>query len=174
MRIADLLSGARIALTLPLAFAILHGQSSFAGAILAIAVATDFFDGWFARRSGSSSDLGRILDPLADKVLAAGALGALFVVGRAPAELVYVVVLRDVALLAFGWLRLRAGMPVPTANTFGKVAFTTLGVWLAGEVVGWRWPAWAPALVGVTYVAAGLSYATRMPLPVRRAVEGKR
>ena len=173
MRIADVLSLSRIALTVPLAVAILGHQSLAAGVILGVALATDFFDGWFARRSGST-DRGRILDPLADKVLAAGALGALFLAGRAPAELVYVVVLRDAVLLAFGWLRMRAGLPVPTANAFGKVAFTTLGVWLAGAVVGWRWPAWAPAFVGATYVAAGLSYLARLPLPVRRAAEGKR
>jgi CDP-diacylglycerol--glycerol-3-phosphate 3-phosphatidyltransferase len=174
VRIADALSIARIVLTLPLAFAILAGRSTLAGAIAVVALSTDFFDGYFARRSHSSSSLGRVLDPLADKVLAAGALGALLAAGRVPAELVVVVIVRDVVLLAFGWVRIRGGAPAPAANTLGKVAFTTLGVFLAGAVAGVRWPAWAPGLVGGLYVVAGLSYATRLPAPFRRAVEGKR
>jgi CDP-diacylglycerol--glycerol-3-phosphate 3-phosphatidyltransferase len=174
VRLADLFSLARIALTPPLALAILAGHAAAAGVILVAALATDFLDGHFARRTGSSTELGRVLDPVADKVLAAGALGALLAAGRVPAELVIVIVLRDAALLAFGWLRTRAGLPVPTANAFGKVAFTALGVWLAGLVLGWSWPAWAPGFVAALYVAAGLSYAARLPLPFRGAAEGKR
>jgi len=174
VRVADAFSLARLLLTAPLAMAILAGPMWLAAAIAVVALATDFFDGYFARRSRSSSELGRILDPLADKVLAAGALGALLVAGRVPAELVVTVVLRDVVLLAFGWVRLRGGAPAPSANTAGKVAFTTLGVYLAGAVAGVRWPAWAPALVGTTYVIAGLTYVTRLPSPFRHPVEGKR
>lgn len=47
----------------------------------AIAAVTDFFDGWLARRMGVESTLGAILDPIADKVLVAGAVVGLAVLG---------------------------------------------------------------------------------------------
>jgi cardiolipin synthase (CMP-forming) len=36
---------------------------------LTVALATDWFDGWLARRSGRSSAMGSLLDPVADKIL---------------------------------------------------------------------------------------------------------
>jgi len=47
----------------------------------AIAAVTDFFDGWLARKMGVESTLGAILDPIADKVLVAGAVVGLAVLG---------------------------------------------------------------------------------------------
>ena len=41
----------------------------WATALFAVAMATDWFDGWLARRSGSSSAMGSLLDPVADKIL---------------------------------------------------------------------------------------------------------
>jgi CDP-diacylglycerol--glycerol-3-phosphate 3-phosphatidyltransferase len=47
----------------------------------AIAAITDFFDGWLARKLQVESTLGAILDPIADKVLVAGAVVGLAVLG---------------------------------------------------------------------------------------------
>lgn len=41
----------------------------FAGAICTIAIATDWFDGWYARKYNQVTNLGKILDPIADKLL---------------------------------------------------------------------------------------------------------
>lgn len=174
MRAADLVSASRAALAVPLAFAILADARPAAGALFAVALATDFLDGCLARRAGGGTALGRILDPVADKVLAAGALGALLAAGRVPAELVVVVVLRDAALLAFGWLRVRDGGSVPPANRAGKIAFALLGIWIAGAIVGVPWPPFAAAAVGTAYAAAGFAYAARLPSAFGRAAEGKR
>jgi CDP-diacylglycerol--glycerol-3-phosphate 3-phosphatidyltransferase len=171
----NLLSLARIALTVPLVWALAAGRHGPATAFLGVALATDFFDGWLARRYSASTHLGRVLDPLADKVLVGAVLISLVVVGRVPAELAIVVVARDFALLAFGWIRVRAGAPVPSADLPGKVAFTVLGIFLAWHVAGREWPAWTPGLVGTVYVAAGLHYAVRIPgLFPWRALRGER
>ncbi len=154
---------------------ILYGQPWQTMTLLGAALASDFFDGWWARRAGLSSELGRILDPLADKILVACTLVALALVGRAPHELAIVVILRDLLLLAFGWIRLRAGRHVPAAELPGKIGFVVLGGYLVGVVVGIPWPAWAPAFVGILYVVAGVGYAKRVPgLPVARAAKGER
>jgi phosphatidylglycerophosphate synthase len=168
------LSLARIALAVPTVWAIVTGRNVTAFALLLLALATDFLDGALARR-GRVSDLGKVLDPLADKVFAAAVLGALVVAGRVPVGLAAVLVTRDLVLLALGWLRMRAGGGVPGADPAGKVAFGTLGVYLAGEVLGIDWPAWAPAFIGATYVLGALPYVRRVPgIAVGGVAKGER
>ena len=66
--IPNLISSLRIFCILPVIFFILQGNSYFAFAIFLIAGATDFFDGYLARRLGQESPLGANLDLLADKL----------------------------------------------------------------------------------------------------------
>jgi cardiolipin synthase len=171
----NLLTLSRIALALPIALAIVGGHPVVAFILLLLALVTDFLDGAIARHGQASSDLGRVLDPLADKVLVAGIVAALVRAGRVPIELVLVVVGRDVLLLAFGWLRMKAGGEVPKAEAPGKVAFGILGVYLAGEVLGLSWPAWAPVFVGAAYLLGAVGYVRRIPgLAVGRVAKGER
>lgn len=163
MNVPNVLSCLRVLLTPLVMLAIVRDAHAWAGIALGAALATDFLDGWWARYRNAATPLGRILDPLADKILAAGVLAALVAVDRVPLEFAIVVVLRDVLLLGFGWLRMRAGHPVPPAGPLGKVAFALLGGYLAGEVIGIAWPAWLPAAVVAFYAAAGLAYAGRVP-----------
>ena len=74
MNAPNVLSLARIALTAPLVWALAVGQHALATAVLGVALATDFLDGWLARRGSGSTELGRVLDPVADKVLVGGVL----------------------------------------------------------------------------------------------------
>lgn len=68
-RIADLLSGARLLLVPAIWFAALLGNGRLVGVGLLVAGATDFFDGYAARRLGQESAAGARLDSLADAVL---------------------------------------------------------------------------------------------------------
>ena len=69
---ADQLTVARIGLA-PLIVALyvvdFPGHDYWATALFAVAIATDWFDGWVARRSGRASAIGSLLDPVADKIL---------------------------------------------------------------------------------------------------------
>ncbi len=122
---------------------------------------TDFLDGWLARRLDAHTDLGRLLDPLADKVLVVAGLlallggGLLDPVGRLAA---LVIVLREIivpALRAHG-----AGhgidLPVvPLARVKTTAQMIAVGVGLlhgAGLADGF-----GPATGGMLAVAAGLS-----------------
>jgi len=71
---------------------------SAALALFMIAGATDWLDGYLARRWGQTSALGAILDPLTDKVLILGTFGALTLLGVVPGWMLAIIALREVAV----------------------------------------------------------------------------
>ena len=73
-----------------------ENHAYWATAVFVVAMATDQVDGWLARRSGTSSSLGKLLDPVADKVLVLAALVMLIGEGVAPAWMVALVVAREI------------------------------------------------------------------------------
>ena len=68
----------------------------WATAVFVAAMATDQIDGWLARRRGTTSPLGSLLDPVADKVLILAALVMLIGEGVAPAWMVALIVVREI------------------------------------------------------------------------------
>ncbi len=71
----------------------------FAGlAVFLLAIITDFFDGFFARKWGIITQLGKVLDPAADKILISSAFISLVAIGIAPAWMVVIIVAREFAV----------------------------------------------------------------------------
>ena len=73
--------------------------------VFTIAVITDYFDGWLARRRNEQTKLGAMLDPLADKLLLSAAFISLIELEMAPAWIVAVIIGREFAVT---WLRSHA------------------------------------------------------------------
>ncbi|HEX9344216.1 MAG TPA: CDP-alcohol phosphatidyltransferase family protein [Actinomycetota bacterium] len=98
--------------------------------------ATDWVDGWLARRTGQVSRLGQLLDPLADRLLIASVAIALLARGVLPWAAVVLLVGRDLLLLA-GWpLLRRRGVRPPEVVWVGKAATFDLLVALPMLVLG--------------------------------------
>lgn len=105
--VSNVLSLTRLALTVPVVYLILSREPGEpAGglllAIVAVAIATDWFDGKLARWSRTVSDWGKILDPVADKVAAGFTAIALVVTGDLPWEFVLMMAVRDI-ITGLGW-----------------------------------------------------------------------
>src|SRR5260370_8744056 len=82
--------------------------------VFALAALTDYLDGYFARKQGLSSTLGRVLDPLVDKVLIGGAYIFLLPLGdRAglAAWMVTLVVARELVITGLGSFMENRGAP---------------------------------------------------------------
>ncbi len=75
-----------------------HAYGIAAG-MFAVAAATDFVDGYLARRWGATTTLGSFLDTTADKLLVSGALVALVAMGRASAWIAAIIVGRELLIL---------------------------------------------------------------------------
>lgn len=104
----NLISLGRIAGSPVFAYVLLVGHDRHAAAwLLGVLGATDWLDGWLARRSGTVSDLGKVLDPVADRVLLVVAAVAVLIDGSFPIWLGIVVLVRE-ALVSVGVLVLAA------------------------------------------------------------------
>lgn len=63
-----------------------------------VAIATDALDGWLARRFNMVTDLGKLLDPIADKFLTGGALVGLSILGELPWWITLVILVREIGI----------------------------------------------------------------------------
>ena len=161
---------------IPLFLWLLFGRHDRLGAawLLAGLGATDWVDGWIARRFGQVSEIGKILDPTADRLLFIVGIGGVIIDGSAPLWFGLLVVVREVLVggtmataTAFGMKRIDVTW-AGKSGTFGLMfAFP---MFLLAKALGhshwgrfWMWSGWAcglPALV-YSYVAA-IEYAPKI------------
>ena len=148
-------------------------------AVFAAAALSDFFDGWLARRLDQHSLLGRILDPIADKLLVAAALVMLATDGRAPAIAVVAILARE--LLIAGLREALAGkvaLPVQTLAKWKTAAqMVAIALLLAPAIAPWLTEATGAGLAtageGLLWLAAVLTWASAIGY-VRASVRGLR
>src|SRR5687767_7640096 len=88
----------RMILAVPVAWLLARDQYGATLGVFAFAAVTDALDGFLAKRFGWESELGKILDPLADKVLLVTSFITLTVVTHVPLWLAILVVSRDVVI----------------------------------------------------------------------------
>jgi len=93
--------------------------SGIAGLIFIVVSLTDMLDGYIARLRGSVTTLGRLLDPLADKLLIATALVMLIPLGRVPAWMVVLIIGRELAITGLRGMASSEGIVIP-ASKLGK------------------------------------------------------
>lgn len=90
-----------------------------AAALFLLASATDGVDGLLARRRNLVTDTGKLLDPIADKVLIGGALIGLVVLGELPWWVAAVILVREIGITVLRFVALRDRV-IP-ASPLGKV-----------------------------------------------------
>ncbi len=94
-------------------------RSLAAAAVFLIAAATDFLDGYLARRRSQVTRLGRLLDPIADKLLVLSGLVLLVQFGRVAAWVAIVIIARELAVTGVRALAASDGV-ILSAETTGK------------------------------------------------------
>jgi CDP-diacylglycerol--glycerol-3-phosphate 3-phosphatidyltransferase len=114
-----------------------------AAALFMFASMTDYFDGYLARRNKSVSDVGKILDPLADKLMVASALIMLAAIDRpyepsVPAWLVVIILARESAVTVIRGIALAEGI-VMQAEPMGKYKFILQAYAVVGLLVHYRY-----------------------------------
>lgn len=134
--------------------------------VFVTATITDYLDGVIARRRGLITDFGKLMDPLADKILTAAAFVCLIPYGALPAWVVIVIVAREFLITGLRLLAGAKGVVLP-AEKLGKhktgwqmatiiffLILLALGDWNSARLA-WTGVAWnqvGPVIVGITTV----------------------
>lgn len=139
--------------------------------VLVVVAMTDWVDGYLARRLDQVTKLGRILDPVVDRVLIVTAALTLLAAGMLPAWLVVLVVARDVVVVG-GAVLYFGGVPPLKVTRLGKTATASLLVALPAFLLvemgipgrgAVQLVAWLAAGAGVVaYYVAGVQYARQL------------
>jgi CDP-diacylglycerol--glycerol-3-phosphate 3-phosphatidyltransferase len=106
-----------------------------------IACITDFYDGYFARKLRQVTVLGKLLDPLADKLLISGALLSLVELNLTPAWMAFIILAREMAITGLRGLASEEGITI-AADWLGKwklgIQIAAISCLLFGSVLdGW-------------------------------------
>lgn len=141
LTVANLLTVARIALLAGFC-AVLFGPGDRVPAdfLLAATGVTDFLDGYVARHFDQVTTLGKVLDPLADRLVIATAVIAITVYGAVPIWLAVVVLVRELGVSIAAMVLAALGAPRFEVSWFGKAGafglFVSFPLFLLGDGPG--------------------------------------
>jgi cardiolipin synthase len=132
----NLVSFARIIIVVFAGFELAAGKNITAFVLYGTAAVTDFLDGYLARSLRQVSELGKVLDPVADKLMINSAIIILLVQNRTPLWFAAIIVGRDLFNL-FGalWVRSKTKFVLPS-NYFGKIAAVLIMITFCLNIIG--------------------------------------
>lgn len=155
------LSLARLVLAIVFFAAFERGAAGAAFWLFLVAASTDWVDGWWARRFGQVSRLGRIFDPLVDKVIVCGAwvlLAARDGTSAIAPWMAVVVVVRELVVTAIRAEMERSGRDF-SAALVGKLKMVLQCAAVALELAARAWPGWSPGGADLRMIAGWTAWA---------------
>lgn len=150
--VPNILSMFRIVCVALMIGAFCAGKLIVAMTIFIVAILTDLVDGFIARRYNQITDLGKLLDPLADKLLVLSALVAFYALRILPLWVVAIAIAKEVVMIVGAAFCLKKKDIVVFSNLFGKIAATVFYLaiiltFLHQYVAPWHMVAMVVALV---------------------------
>ena len=127
-----------------------------AAIVFALASLTDFIDGYLARARDSVTTFGKLMDPLADKLLIIAALISLVSLHRLPAWVAMVIITRELAVTVLRMGATQAGV-VMEASMFGKVKTCLQIAAILALIAVHGQPLWVSALLYLAVIVTVLS-----------------
>ena len=124
-------------------------SDALAAGVFILASFTDALDGWLARRAKSESNFGKLMDPLADKLLVTSALVSLVALDRVQAWVAMVIIAREFAVTGLRQMAVEQGHVI-AAGSWGKVKTVLQIAMVLALITVDGSPAWVDALVYVT------------------------
>jgi CDP-diacylglycerol--glycerol-3-phosphate 3-phosphatidyltransferase len=101
-----------------------------------VAAVTDFLDGYVARKRNEITEFGKIIDPLADKILVGVIAIKLYVIGVLSGYFLLIIVLRDTVIFVGGILISLKLKKVLPSNLLGKITVTMIGFVFLAVIAG--------------------------------------
>lgn len=137
--ISNLFSFIRIFLVIPIFFLIAEDNQILLLLFIIFAIATDMLDGYLARKFNQITMLGKILDPLADKICVAGGLIALTMYKGFPWWLMIIIVVRDIIIIAGSIVIYIRKKFVAPSNRPGKITVFLIAILAISHILAIDW-----------------------------------
>jgi CDP-diacylglycerol--glycerol-3-phosphate 3-phosphatidyltransferase len=137
---------------------------------LGLAFITDILDGYFARKYGAVTVLGKFLDPLADKILVSSTMIMLIPLGRIPLWIVIIIIARELAVTGLRGIAVNEGIVVQ-ASALGKYKTIFQVVALLGLCLHYTYFNIDFQVVGMTFLWGALILTVWSGLDYFRAVK---
>lgn len=137
----------------------------WAAVLFIVAIATDGLDGYLARRYEIVTDLGKLLDPIADKVLTGAAFVGLSILGELPWWITIVVLVREIGITVYRFIvvsdHVLAAAWMGKLKTMAQAVALSLALLPLWTIVG-EWIFWlngiTMAVAVVLTIASGIDY----------------
>ena len=172
LNLPNLLTLLRI-LAVPVVVVALLGETpngdALAAAVFALAAATDGLDGYFARSRGAVTTFGKLMDPLADKLLVTAALVSLVSLDRLEAWVAMVIIAREIAVTGLRAIAAERGVVI-SASWLGKLKTVLQIAAVIALIAVNPAPVWVDVLVYLAVAATVLSGADYF-FGLRRRIE---
>ena len=120
--VPNLITFFRFVLVPPFVYFFINEQFLLAGIMIGLSGLSDCFDGFFARKLNQVTSLGKILDPIADKVTLVAVAVCMVIYIPSILPIMLVLVGKEFLMLLGGFIMLLRKMTPPPANIFGKLA----------------------------------------------------
>lgn len=140
-------------------------MSLIAAIIYGVASFSDMLDGFLARRANISSVTGKFLDPLADKLLNLAAIIMLIPLGRIPAWLVVIILVREIGVTALRGMAVNEHIVIAASkwgkykNAFGSFGVAFLLLYYPFLGINWMLIGWILLIISVVFsIGSGVHY----------------
>ena len=120
--VPNLITYLRFLLVPPFVYSFLKENYIAAGIVIGLSGLSDCFDGFFARKLNQVTSLGKILDPIADKVTLISVAVCMVIYMPSILPIMLVLVFKEFLMLLGGFILMLNKMSPPPANIFGKIA----------------------------------------------------
>ncbi|MFN3927271.1 MAG: CDP-diacylglycerol--glycerol-3-phosphate 3-phosphatidyltransferase [Pseudanabaenaceae cyanobacterium] len=129
-----------------------HNYPELATVVFLIACATDWLDGYLARKLDMVTELGKVLDPLIDKLLVLAPLLALIELNIIPAWGVYLIMARELVVTAW------RGNSQTGANFWGKAKTVIQMITIVALLLNWQYAVYLFWVTVVITIWSGITY----------------
>jgi cardiolipin synthase len=170
--LSNILSLSRLVIGLMLFYYIYTCHTYLAILLALLAVFTDFADGYVARLRNEITELGKILDPVADKIAVALGAIALYKSYGLPLWVVVVIIGRDVLILIGSILLIEKVKGVVPSRMPGKIAVTVISMLLLSYL--FEWHAAKNTLIVLTILAIIYSFISYLIIFIKYMLKSKR
>ncbi len=113
------------------------GHNYIALGLICLGIGSDLLDGYLARRLNQVSELGKILDPLRDKLPIASLAIVLYIYRDFPLWAAMLIIARDLAILIGSLVAMKRKLAVPTSNLIGKMTAMAWSLLLLSYLTPW-------------------------------------